>query len=290
MERSSHNAIHLEEGGRGTATGAFEESYNIDIRGNQIIDAGTINATKQNGIQASYSRCNITENTVIGSGLIGIYVTGYSAKGAPATTTMTGTQVCRNTVRESKQHGISVLSLLSANIADNLCVKNSQQTNNTYSGISANSDVGAVACDYCVFKDNRVIVATSSPVEKYSMQILNTTDCIVRNNVMEDGATTDWVSTGSTTLVQSQNYPNTNFGGPGIDYFSNEITAGSGVNIAAGETIMSTGTGRIYFGSGTPEGAVTATVGSIYLRNNGGVGSSFYVKETGSGNTGWAAK
>jgi len=290
MERSSHNAIHLEEGGRGTATGAFEESYNIDIRGNQIIDAGTINATKQSGIQVTYSRCNVTENTVIGSGLNGIYVTGYSAKGTPATTTMTGTQVCRNTVRDSQQHGISVLSLLSSTVADNLCAKNSQQTNDTYSGISANTDSGSVACDYCIFKDNRVIVATVSPVEKYSMQILNTTDSIVRNNVMQDGATSDWVSTGSTGLVQSQNYPNTNFGGPGIDYFSNEMTAGAGLNVASGQIIYSANVGRIYFGSGTPEGAVTATVGSIYLRNNGGVGSSFYVKETGSGNTGWAAK
>lgn len=43
-------------------------------------------------------------------------------------------------------------------------------------------------------------------------------------------------------------------------------------------------------GSGTPEGAVTANVGSIYLRTNGGALTSFYVKETGAGNTGWVAK
>jgi hypothetical protein len=43
-------------------------------------------------------------------------------------------------------------------------------------------------------------------------------------------------------------------------------------------------------GSGSPEGAVTAPVGSTYRRTNGGASTTFYVKESGSGNTGWVAK
>lgn len=43
-------------------------------------------------------------------------------------------------------------------------------------------------------------------------------------------------------------------------------------------------------GEGSPEGVVFAKVGSLYLRLNGGAGTTFYVKESGSGNTGWAAK
>lgn len=51
------------------------------------------------------------------------------------------------------------------------------------------------------------------------------------------------------------------------------------------------GTGvRWLSGSGTPEGAVTAPVGSLYSRTDGGAGTSFYVKESGTGNTGWVAK
>jgi hypothetical protein len=46
----------------------------------------------------------------------------------------------------------------------------------------------------------------------------------------------------------------------------------------------------LYAGSGTPEGSVTAAIGSIYMRTNGGAGSSIYVKESGTGNTGWVAK
>ena len=43
-------------------------------------------------------------------------------------------------------------------------------------------------------------------------------------------------------------------------------------------------------GTGTPEGAITAPVGSIRLRTNGGAGATLYVKESGTGNTGWVAK
>jgi hypothetical protein len=47
---------------------------------------------------------------------------------------------------------------------------------------------------------------------------------------------------------------------------------------------------RLYTGTGTPEGAVTAGVGSLYLRQDGGAATTLYVKESGTGNTGWVAK
>lgn len=57
------------------------------------------------------------------------------------------------------------------------------------------------------------------------------------------------------------------------------------LNVSIGATAR-----NILTGAGTPEGAVTASVGSIYLRNDGGAGTSLYVKETGAGNTGWVGK
>jgi hypothetical protein len=41
---------------------------------------------------------------------------------------------------------------------------------------------------------------------------------------------------------------------------------------------------------GTPEAMIPAAKGSIALRRDGGAATSFYVKETGSANTGWVAK
>lgn len=43
-------------------------------------------------------------------------------------------------------------------------------------------------------------------------------------------------------------------------------------------------------GSGSPESVLTAPVGSLYTRTDGGASTTLYVKETGSGNTGWVAK
>jgi hypothetical protein len=43
-------------------------------------------------------------------------------------------------------------------------------------------------------------------------------------------------------------------------------------------------------GTGTPEGVVVARIGSSYKRFDGGANTSLYVKESGTGNTGWVAK
>lgn len=44
------------------------------------------------------------------------------------------------------------------------------------------------------------------------------------------------------------------------------------------------------FGSGSPEGVVTAPIGAYYSRTDGGAGTSLYIKESGTGNTGWIPK
>ena len=49
-------------------------------------------------------------------------------------------------------------------------------------------------------------------------------------------------------------------------------------------------TDLITTGTGSPEGVVAASVPALYLREDGGAGSTLYVKESGSGNTGWVAK
>ena len=48
--------------------------------------------------------------------------------------------------------------------------------------------------------------------------------------------------------------------------------------------------GQIIKGIGSPQGVIAAPVGSLYTRTDGGTGTTLYVKETGTGNTGWVAK
>jgi hypothetical protein len=55
------------------------------------------------------------------------------------------------------------------------------------------------------------------------------------------------------------------------------------------EAEMSGGVG-IRVGNGPPEGNVVGNVGTLYLRLDGGPGTTLYVKETGTSSTGWTAK
>ncbi len=71
----------------------------------------------------------------------------------------------------------------------------------------------------------------------------------------------------------------------GVDVFKTwSPTVGVyGVNFTQGSVI-------IVAGAGSPEGVIGANVGSLYLRTDGGAGTSLYVKESGTGTTGWVGK
>jgi hypothetical protein len=79
-----------------------------------------------------------------------------------------------------------------------------------------------------------------------------------------------------------------------------EISAASGTNLIRPQA-TGTGTASVVryhtttsvfwtSGSGTPEGVVTAPVGSLFTRTDGGAATTLYVKESGTGSTGWVAK
>lgn len=71
------------------------------------------------------------------------------------------------------------------------------------------------------------------------------------------------------------------------DYFlisDNFSVTGTGVMTLSGTTRT---WGTV---TGSPEGVVTAPVGSIRTRTDGGANTCLYVKESGTGNTGWVAK
>jgi hypothetical protein len=58
------------------------------------------------------------------------------------------------------------------------------------------------------------------------------------------------------------------------------------------QTTASLGTNWIldHRGTGSPESVWTAPIGSRFMRTDGGAATTFYVKESGTGNTGWVAK
>lgn len=75
-----------------------------------------------------------------------------------------------------------------------------------------------------------------------------------------------------------------------------DFVSTSGAEVLSNKTLTApkisggSGTATITAGTGTPEGVETATVGSLFVRTDGGAATTLYVKETGTGNTGWVAK
>jgi hypothetical protein len=99
----------------------------------------------------------------------------------------------------------------------------------------------------------------------------------------------DTLAANGNIFIRSSNTLGTKFtfeGGSGnlINSTGNFVvsTAGKGVTLPGGITWTS--------GAGSPEGVVTAPIGSLYSRSDGGLLTSLYVKESGSGNTGWVGK
>lgn len=82
-----------------------------------------------------------------------------------------------------------------------------------------------------------------------------------------------------------------------IPVISTAATGGD-VTINTGNLVIGTSGKGLDFGSsvlwrtgaGSPEGVVTAAVGSLYTRTDGGLLTTLYVKESGAGNTGWVGK
>ncbi len=59
---------------------------------------------------------------------------------------------------------------------------------------------------------------------------------------------------------------------------------------AVNRTQWTIGETTIYTGTGTPENNQAGNVGDLFLRTDGGASTSIYVKESGTGDTGWTAK
>jgi hypothetical protein len=61
------------------------------------------------------------------------------------------------------------------------------------------------------------------------------------------------------------------------------------IAVAVGKPVQATA--LISWGTGSPNGAVVAAVGALFLRLDGGAGTTLYVKESGANtNTGWVGK
>ena len=142
-----------------------------------------------------------------------------------------------------------------------------------------------------VVEDNTVTVSSGNGIEVYS-NIANMIGAVVSNNFVIDTNTGvdayKVYSAGVGAII------NCVFGGNAQTGFTNHLTTSGAVTFARSINpagfAMNAANLIWLTGANSPEGVVTADVGSLYTRTNGGAGTTLYVKESGTGNTGWVAK
>lgn len=100
--------------------------------------------------------------------------------------------------------------------------------------------------------------------------------------------TNDRVLTGATGEVTVTDY---GAGDRAVIGLPDTVAEGSYTNVTVdAKGRVTAGTLIIYQGSGNPEGAVVAPIGSLYLNLLGGATTTLYVKTSGSGASGWTVK
>lgn len=287
---TSQDGIHVEEGGRGSATGAFGKSYNVMVKGNTIINPGTTGGTKYTGIAVQYSLADIIDNTVYGAGTSGIVINTYSSKGTPASLTDAGIRVDGNTVRNCQRVGVYLIGPQQAVVRNNNIHDNGQETANTYSGVRFTADTLSQQPTDTEVSGNRI----SGTSHKYQVLVdAGVLRALLRDNFIPSGATGDLSDSGTNTIRQFNRGANGNQHeiSRGVLFLSGTTsTFQEGLAISGGKKINYGGGPDIVWGSGSPESVVTASAGSVYFNSSGGAGTTMYVKESGAGNTGWIAK
>jgi hypothetical protein len=150
------------------------------------------------------------------------------------------------------------------------------------------------------FEDNGLIDTRATHYSEYNINSASTTltvakNCWTRNN---------WTRYDDAANPRAPYVPGSSTPAFQIDEAMDVASLPATAPFKVGSTIRETSTGKVYTqrtspsgttwvpdrGSGTPEAAVTSPVGATYLRTDGGAATTLYVKESGTGNTGWVAK
>ena len=147
--------------------------------------------------------------------------------------------------------------------------------------VSANMTTGASSIDTTLFQN--VLVDTTD-----SVLFSNNADTTADNGIaLKTGGQLDVAKSGGTCL----NLNRTTSDGACAAFFRSGSIAGQVQTFTGNIRLrMTSGNVLILTGTGSPEGVFGASVGSLFLRTNGSTSTTLYVKESGTGNTGWTAK
>lgn len=265
---------------KGNTTRGGTMGISADRSHSSAISGNTIWAPTLYGIElASSQRCTVSANTIDGANTTtrGIITTNTTPK--------------KNTISANTIYDIAGKDILISPGSDGTVVVGNTLTKGASTGygidcqssnvtISSNEIDGNGVSTVNIFLDscsritldvNQCRGATQACVENYANNVA-VDNIFLTGGILLD-APSRWKLTAVGTGTFGTNMQSTRVGGlGGKDYTDRANNIWDGI------------------GTGTPEGVQTAGIGSTWRRTNGGSGTTFYVKESGTGNTGWAAK
>jgi hypothetical protein len=165
----------------------------------------------------------------------------------------------------------SVPSTGLAGASENIVISNNQATNIGRTGINVNG-----IKNFAIVGNLLIGVSAEAPT-RFGINVSTSgSNGLISGNTVLDGGAANKPLYGVNVTATCSN----------VRVKSNHLfgTTAPLQNLATGTSISSLD------GVGSPEGVITSPIGSIFTRTDGGAGTSFYVKESGTGNTGWAAK
>lgn len=166
-------------------------------------------------------------------------------------------------------------------------------TGNNVKIVSAviNAGISTQGLNGLVIGNNAVTVSSGNGIDVYS-NIANMIGAVISSNFAIDTGT--GVDAYKIYAAGAGAIVNCVFEGNAQTGFTNHLTTSGAVTFARSINPAGFAMNKANLiwltGTGTPEAVVTADVGSLFTRTNGGAGTTLYVKETGTGNTGWVAK
>lgn len=268
-----------------------------NIRVSDCVINGVVYTTYASGIVIencviTTSSSDITAPVLIETGSQGVVVrnniitivpqTGPNAHGVIAVADGSDATIIGNTCVStwSVAHGVYLLNASAARIIDNAFY--SYDGTNTGSGVLVYTN-GPIL-DHCVIANNYFC---DPQYAVYLWPDAYVGDLLIQGNIIEKVANTNL--TGAFWLTNCN--PSI---GLQVSAFDNELLGLSEAFVKYPATPLLTaglrGAGGTYTCTGTPEGQIAEIVGAIAVRSDGGTGTTLYVKESGSGNSGWVAK
>lgn len=278
-------------------TRATTDDINVNFSGNVVKRKLTKPSAGVDGIV-------FQGDSVSGSAWNKIQIGNNTITGAPLILSECGAQIAwisNNVIQESTANGIQVSGHPSGLAWDNetISVLNNVVSNSDVCGIRIQGTDGTVST--CLVSGNTSVrnnqdnLAGSSS-DKSSANIFDFETATFSDNVTGDnqGAPTQAREWAASDIVNLYQYNNTSISSPSLARNFASITNIFGSNQPKMQLTDDTGQilyGNLRSGTGDPNSAIVGSPGDLWLRTDGGAGTTLYVKESGSGtDTGWVGK